>query len=496
MNNKIQKDTSLSSQATYYMFGHISSFFISLLIPVILVRIFSKTDFGLYRQAILIQIFIVRLLQLGIRQSLFFFLPSNPKDKDRYITNSVLILSVVGFVCIVFLTAFRTQIANLFNAPDLVHLLPLISLFVFFTLVSSPFESIFIINSEAKKASFTVFFTQFLRGLITISLILLFRNLYWAIMSLVIYSGIRFIVYMIFILYKYGFKVDKSNITLFRSQMKYSIPMALSEIIGTIAKRFEQFMVSFLFNPSIFAIYSIGIMKVPFVNTVFTTTGEVVMPRIVSLLENDSKADFLCLWNRFITKLSFFGIGVFFFVQLIAKNFISLLYTDSYLDSVIIFRFFSLLIPINMLRYGLILRSLGHTKDVFKSNLFSFITMIIITYPLIKLFGIVGAICASVISYSVNGVSQLVLSSKRLDVSLKDLFPLSIIMKFSIFSCMITVLLFFIQCLINNQLIELIFSTIIYIILYISICMVTRTYNIFKEPIVRNLLHKIRVIQK
>ena len=70
--NKISKEYSLSTQAAYVFFGRISSSILSFVVPIILVRIFTREEYGLYQQALLIGITLVEVLKWGLINSLFY----------------------------------------------------------------------------------------------------------------------------------------------------------------------------------------------------------------------------------------------------------------------------------------------------------------------------------------------------------------------------------------------------------------------------------------
>ena len=66
---------SLSNQSLIYFIGRTLSMILSFAIPLILVRQFSKIQYGQYAQLIFIYILMVRMLRFGFVQSLFYFLP-------------------------------------------------------------------------------------------------------------------------------------------------------------------------------------------------------------------------------------------------------------------------------------------------------------------------------------------------------------------------------------------------------------------------------------
>ncbi len=111
-----------------------------------------------------------------------------------------------------------------------------------------------------------------------------------------------------------------------------------------------------------------------------------------------------------------------------------------------VFRIILFLTLSNMIRYGLVLRSLGHTRDILIANLIAFFIAIALTYPFIRYFGIIGAALSAVLVFNANALSQLFFSAKKLEITFVKLFPLVTLFKFT---CIGGVLFVFISLLVD-----------------------------------------------
>src|SRR3974390_3235091 len=81
------------------MSGRVAAFAITFLTPVLLVRVFSQSEFGTYKQFMLITYTLFLIGQCGLAECLFYFLPKNPARGAAYALNSVLMLGISGLVC-------------------------------------------------------------------------------------------------------------------------------------------------------------------------------------------------------------------------------------------------------------------------------------------------------------------------------------------------------------------------------------------------------------
>jgi len=481
----------LSSQASLYILGRAAALVVHFVVPIILVRIFVKSDFGQFAQLVLIHEFFFRIMQLGIRQSLFYFLPIYNESKAHYVTNTFFLLMISGIICLLIFTVFRNGIASLFNAAELSLLLPIFGLHTLFTLVSCPFEPILIIESQAEKASLIVFASQVVRGLFIITFVLIDKTVLSAVLGDTCYSFVRFMVYTIFVHKHIGMKLDRSSIRHLKQQFQYAVPIGISGIISNAYKRIDKFILSAFFTPDIFAIYRIGNVKIPLVQMVFSSVGEVALPRAVELLKDKKIDNFLVFWKKLLIRFSYIGIGVFFAFQLIAYDIVTLMFTAEYESSVPVFRIFQFLILGEMFQYGIILRSIGHTKAIFKSNLVAFIVSVPATYILVRHFGIIGAAAAALVGYFLNVISQLIYSVKGLKSKYTDVFPILIMVKLMIVGAALFIPLFVFQARIEYKIVRILISGGTFLIGYIIICWKANIFNVFEEDLFKKIFRRM-----
>ena len=84
---------------------------ITFIVPLVLARILAPPVFGTYRQLLLISTTIYGIAQLGMAESLFYFLPSNPKRGGVYAGNAVLTLAAAGAGVVLLLASLEGSLA-------------------------------------------------------------------------------------------------------------------------------------------------------------------------------------------------------------------------------------------------------------------------------------------------------------------------------------------------------------------------------------------------
>src|SRR3982751_374497 len=93
------------------MSGRMAAFAITFLTPVLLVRLFTQSEFGTYKQFMLIT-FTPYLIGCAFSECLFYFLPRDPARAGKYAVNSTLLLLVTGIVCLMVMIPNASRIAT------------------------------------------------------------------------------------------------------------------------------------------------------------------------------------------------------------------------------------------------------------------------------------------------------------------------------------------------------------------------------------------------
>ena len=129
------------------------------------------------------------------------------------------------------------------------------------------------------------------------------------------------------------------------------------------------------------------------------------------------------LWHSSIKMMAMFIYPTLIFFLLTADHLIPFLFTDAYLDSVIIFQVYTLGLITRITSYDAIVRAVGKTKILFKMSVLAVTLNIAFTIGLIELIGIVGAPLATVIVGTVLRFVYLIVITKLMEVSLVRVFP-------------------------------------------------------------------------
>ena len=97
--------------------GRVPGLVVAFAIPLVLARVFDPTEFGTYKQLFLIYATLFGLAQLGMAESLYYFVPLSPAQAGRHVANALVALVTLGLGCVFVLTCGKRAHRQLADQP-------------------------------------------------------------------------------------------------------------------------------------------------------------------------------------------------------------------------------------------------------------------------------------------------------------------------------------------------------------------------------------------
>jgi O-antigen/teichoic acid export membrane protein len=413
----MRRGKSLTEQAAVLFVGHVLALLIGVAVPMVLVRIFPQEQYGLYQQLFLIFTTLLPFGQMGVTQGLYYFLPREPEKKDAVVAQTFLFVIMTGAFCSFGLLLFRTRIATFMNSPEMVQYLPIVSLFVFFMIVSSFMETLMIAEGQARLSSIVRVCSELFRSLAVILTAFVTRNILSVFMALTCFSLLRCLFQGWYLFGRYRMFTGGIDFVFWKRQLSYSIPIGMGNVAWLVQMRMHSFFVTFLVAPAVYAIYAVGTYNLPFVSLISSSVSSVMVPELARCQKDGDTTRVLSVWAGSLRKMNliFFPLFTFFFI--IAHDFIVLLFTEQYVGSVSIFRISLFGILISGINTGAILNAYAETRYQMWMALIKIPVVLVVLYFLTRAWGIHGAVAADVlVSVSLRFV-ELFKVTKVMDVS-------------------------------------------------------------------------------
>ena len=407
------------------MAGRFLALPLNFLVPVILVRALTMEAFGIYKQLFMIFYILMPVIDLGICQSLFYFIPKDQTLRDRILSQTFLVQIPVVLGLTVLFFIFRNEIGMVFsgNEDSLAAYIPQLGIFILLWHVSTIFENLLIIEKKAFQAGALTFFSEALRSLVSIGIGLAGGSLEHLVSGLVVTGMIRCGVMGWYLVRNmvFSFSIDYNLMT---SQLSYAIPFGMAVIVRTFFLFSHQYIVSVMGGGSEFAIYAVGCFSLPFIAIIVDSVAKISLVKMSEATTNPDSSQIISqIIHNSIRKLWLLFFPVFVLLFVMAEEFIVLLFTDSYLASIPVFRIFILMIPLSAFLVQHVPRALDQTRFILTNNLFALFLSILFSLVFYHRFGLEGAVAGFVAANVIWRILFMVKCHKMLNVPYGNLLP-------------------------------------------------------------------------
>lgn len=390
---------SISRPALLLVAGRAVGFVAAFAIPVVLARVFSASEFGTYKQLFLLFATLYGIAQLGMAESLYFFLPRDHAKAGRHVCNTILTLALSGVVCMALLSAMREQIARWLTNSNLSDHLGLLGLVLATTLVATAFEIVMISRGQHFRAAVTYASSDLARTLLFIIPALGFGGVRAVLVGAVVFGVLRMGAMLLYLWREFGRDL-RMDVTVWRHQLAYALPFALAVGVEVVQLNFHQYVVAGRFDAAIFAIYAVGCLQIPLVDLVMTSTVNVMMVQMAEHARNGDGPAAMSLWHGTVCRIAIVIFPLAAFLLVAARPVIVALYTTRYLASVPILIVWTLTILPAAFAIDGVLRVYAQTRFLLGLNILRFALVVALISPFLSTFGLPGAVLVTLLATS------------------------------------------------------------------------------------------------
>jgi O-antigen/teichoic acid export membrane protein len=390
-------DSNRMSSAAYLLAGgRVPGLVVAFAIPLVLARVFDQAEFGTYKQLFLIYATVFGLAQVGMAESLYYFVPGDQKTAGRFIANAMIVLAALGLTAVLVLTLARDQIAQWLTNPALSPNLPLLGWLLALMLTSAVFEIVLLSLKRNGTAAATYAISDIARAaLLTIPAALAW-GLRGVMIGAVAFAAVRLVATLAVMVNVFRSQLRPDAIVL-RRQLAYALPFAVAVGIEILHINWHQYAVASRFDAAAFAIYAVGCLQVPVVELIVTSACNVMMVEMSDTQTRDLSAT-RWLWHDTIGRLAFMIFPLAAFMIVMAREIIVLLFTTAYEASVPIFMLWSLTMLTSVLVADGVLRVFAQTRYLLLQNIVHLAIVASLAGTFLGLFGLQGAVLVTLLA--------------------------------------------------------------------------------------------------
>jgi len=409
----------ITGPAFLLVVGRTLGMIVTFAIMPIFVRIFSVEEVATYKAFFLVYMILYGLAQLGMAESLYYFVPRAAGNVGRYVCNAALTLLVAGLACIALLWAFRAPIAEYAENPALADITVLLGLFLTLTLVGTVLEITMISRKQHLRAAITYALSDFGRTALFIVPALLFASLRAVFIGAVIFAAVRLATMLAVVWRQYG-REFRPDAALWRTQLAYALPFALAVGVDVVLLNYHQGVV-LGFDQQTFAIYAIGCTAIPLVDLIMTSTTSVMMVRMAE--DSSDRHAALGLFHETVSRLTFLMMPLSLALVALASPFIITMFTTTFAASIPIFMVWALTIIPAVFAVDAMLRVYAQTRFLLITNVVRLAFVVALIGWFIGTFGPVGAVLVTLVAAFVGKGLGVIRIAQLLQVPVRDVLP-------------------------------------------------------------------------
>jgi O-antigen/teichoic acid export membrane protein len=425
MSGKIQNKTSLTSQSIWLMFAKLVGFALSFILPLLVFRILTKSDVGIYQQIFVVITFVSTIIPFGISMSAYYFLSREHEKRPFYIFNILLFNFIVGGIACLVLNLYPQILFNIFEEVEMMRFAPQIGVVIWLWIFSTFLEVVAIANQEARLATVFIIFSQLTKMLFMVSAVLIFGTVGAMLNAATVQVILQTIVLFVYLNSRFPNFWRSFDKQLFVSQLKYALPFGFAGILWTLQTEAHNFFIGHRFSSEEFAIYRAGCFELPLLILFYESISSVMIPRMSELQSKGDTREMIELTARAMEKLSLFYFPTFVFFTITAYTLMTTLFTKSFAESASIFAINITLLPFYILITDPIVRSFESLgRFILKVRIFIVIALLITLWYGIQHFDLRGMIAVVVVTSLFDRFISVAKVWKTVGVKMADIYLL------------------------------------------------------------------------
>lgn len=397
---------------------------ISLVSVMLLSRFRTLGEYGTYSQILLVINLATALFMLGLPNSTNYFLAlaNTHEERQRFLSvyftlNTLLCFAMGGALAVsvpIVVAYFNNELIR-----DFTYILVLLP---WTKVIIGSISNILVVYGKTERlTAFNVVNT-----LTALLAILVTRLMNWSFREYILLYLLGEMCMMLWV-YAMVWNLEKPlkislDKQLIAKIFKYSIPIGLAGLVGTVNIEIDKLMIGGFFDTEQLAIYTNAAKELP-LTIVASSLTAVLLPQMARMLKAKDTKGAIELWGASICLSYIIICFCAMALVVFAPQIMTILYSEKYLPGVPVFRVYSLVLLLRCTYWGLILNSIGKTKLIFYSSVASLLLNVVLNYAMYLVFGMAGPAIATFICILCISILQLICSSKELDVSFGKIFP-------------------------------------------------------------------------
>lgn len=412
--------------ALFVALGKVLSLAMGFIVPVVLVRVLERSDYGLYSQFNMLVLSVATFFGFGFRTNLVFFYNKVEKELIRpALVHTVLIVALLGMLAALFVNTAFFQENFLGENEGLLAVIDLLALAVIFQMIASITETLYVVKRDKITGLIYPSFSVVVRALMVVYAAYYVGTFGAAAQALVaaLLVLLFFSICYIYFEIKRNPSIKSTQVGLIKQQVDYIAPFGLANSIKELSAKFDKYLALSFLSPTAYAGYSVAFTSVPGVMAAYDSLASVYLMDMVREYKNGNKKGVVDIYKILVTKSFSFSIPLLVLFIYYADVVIPYVFTEKYRDSVVLFQIYLPCLLLFVMGSDLAIRASGRTSLSLRAQAMSLCLSVPVTYFLVANYGTKGAVVGAVIAAVLPIALLLSYSIRLLESSFIEILP-------------------------------------------------------------------------
>jgi O-antigen/teichoic acid export membrane protein len=348
--NEQDGQSGFARRAAWLTTANSIAFGLSFIAPLLLVRMLSQTEFGVYKQVFQILMSTISALNLQVASTAYYFMPRAPEKKLQVMINVLAFYGAIGALTGALFIFYPEWSLLVFESEELPAHMPLLGVTILIWLVSSNLEVIPLALGDVRASSIFIVISQLTKSALTVAAALAFQSVRAMIWAAAIQGLLQILFMFAYIWRRFGSLRGAFDPALFKAQIGNALPYGLGSFAQTAQGDLHNFMVSRYFPPAGFAVYSAGLFQLPLLGLLTTSFSSALIPEVSRLAAAGERRAIIPIWLNAARKLALVVVPICALMFVLRYEIITLLFTSAYSEAAPLFGIylFSALLPMTL----------------------------------------------------------------------------------------------------------------------------------------------------
>lgn len=411
---------SLTTRAVWLLIAKTVGFALAILLPVMLVRRMSQEQFGLYKQVFFIVNTAMYVLPLGFGMSAYYYLPRERDRQGSVVVNIVLFHAAMGLLIAAVLMLVPGVLTRIFNNAALEPYAGRVGLLMMLWTIGSFLEVVTVAAQDVRATTGFIVASQLSKTAMLVIAAVTLGTVEALITAGLVQGAVQIAMLLGYLHHRFPGFWRAFDGRLLRTQAAYAVPLGLAALVLKLQDDLHHYFVSYAFGPAAYAVYAVGVFKLPLIGILRESVGSVMLPRINELEHENDQRRILLLVATAARKLALAYYPLYVFLMVTGPDVISVLFTTRYLASWPILAVSLTIIPFNVIVLDPVTRAQGERYFILRVRAALFALLTLTLWFGARSLGLVGIISAVVAANLLGWLIAVIRMARLLGFSRRD----------------------------------------------------------------------------